>query len=122
MKEADMKRVTLLAIPLITLALCAWPTLSSAATKLLSNGTVKSLSATALTVSASGKDATFSVDAKTKVVGKGVGTKAAAKGKGGRASITDLLGEGDRVNVTYQDTGGNLRAATIELTSKAGAR
>jgi len=117
-----MKRVTRVAVPLLALALFVWPAVSSAATKLVSNATVKSLSATSLTVSASGKDTTFSVDARTKVVGKGVGTKAAAKGKGGRAGITDLLGEGDRVNVTYQDTGGNLRAATIELTSKAGAR
>ena len=117
-----MKRGTTLAVPLLALALFAWPAISSAATKLLSNATVKSLSATSLTVTASGKDLTLSVDAKTRVVGKGVGTKAAAKGKGGRAGITDLLGVGDRVNVTYQDTGGNLRAATIELTSKAGAR
>jgi hypothetical protein len=117
-----MKRVTLLAVPLLALALFAWPAVSSAATKLLSNGTVKSLSATSLTVNASGKDTTFSIDAKTKVVGKGVGTKAAAKGKGGRAGITDLLGEGDRVNVTYQDTGGNFRAATIELTSKGATK
>jgi hypothetical protein len=92
-----MKRV-MLAIALI--AFFAWPAVPSAAAKVLSNGTVKSLSATSVTINASGKDTTFSVDAKTKVVGKGVGTKAAAKGKGGRAGI---------------------RAATIELTSKARA-
>ena len=117
-----MKPIPLLAVPLLALALFAWPAISWAATKLIPNGTVKSLSATSLTVSAGGKDTTLSVDAKTKVFGKGVGTKAAAKGKKGRASITDLLDEGDRVNVTYQDTGGNLRAATIELTSKGAPR
>jgi hypothetical protein len=117
-----MKRIATLAIPLLVLALVGWPAVSSAAaaTKLAANAVVKSVTPTSLTVTGTdGKDMTFSVDAKTKVVGKGVGTNAAAKGKGGRASITDLLGAGDRVSVTYQDMSGTLHARTVERTAKA---
>ena len=117
-----MKRVRLLAVPFIVLALVGLPAVSSAATptKLAANATVKSATATSLTVSgADGKDMTFAIDAKTKVVGKGVGTAAAAKGKGGRASIADLLGAGDRVNVKYQEMGGMMHATSVERTNKA---
>jgi hypothetical protein len=121
-KEADMKRVTWLTLPLFVLALISWPKVSSAAaaTKLAANALVKSVTATSLTVSGTdGKDMTFNVDSKTKVRGKGISTSVAAKGKGGRASITDLLGVGDRVNVTYQDMSGTLQATSVERTSKA---
>jgi hypothetical protein len=119
-----MTRVTQLAIPMLALALLAWPAGSSAAAKthVLSNGTVKSLTATALTVSANGKEMTFSVDAKTRVVGKGIGTKANAKGKGGKAAITDLLAAGDRVNVVYEGPAATPRAARVELTAKGGIK
>ena len=119
-----MTRGSLLAVPLFALALVAWPAAASAAAKthLLPNGTVKSLTATALTVSAHGKDMTFSVDAKTKVIGKGIGTKADAKGKGGKAAITDLLAAGDRVNVVYQGTGAAAHATRVELMAKSGTK
>src|SRR5262245_61807768 len=80
--------------------------------QLLANATVKTVSATALTVTASGKDTSFTVDAKTRVVGKGVGTATAAKG--GKATIADLLKAGDIVSVTYQDAGGTLHASRID--------
>ena len=119
-----MTRVSLLAVPVFALALLAWPAAASAAAKthLLSNGTVKSLTATALTVSASGKDTTFSVDTKTRVIGKGIGTKADAKGKGGKAAITDLIAAGDRVNVVYQGTGAAAHATRVELVAKGGTK
>jgi hypothetical protein len=119
-----MTRVTLLASPIIALALLAGPARSSAAAKthVLSNGVVKSLTSTALTVSANGKDTTFSVDAKTRIIGKGIGTKADMKGKGGKAAITDLLAVGDRVNVVYQGTGATARATRVELTSKGATK
>jgi hypothetical protein len=61
----------------------------------------------------------FTVDAKTKVTGKGVGTAAAAKGKGGKASIADLLAAGDRISVKYHEMGGMLHAASVERTAKS---
>ena len=116
-----MKSMTFVAIPLLALSLLAWPVRSSAAgkAKLLANATVKSLTATSLTVTAEGKDTTIAVDAKTRVIGKGVGTKAAAASKDRKASITDLLGQGDRVTVTYEESGTAMRATRVELIAKS---
>ena len=119
-----MTRVTRLAIPLLALALLAWPASSSAAAKthLLPNGTVKSVTTTTLTVTAHGKDMTFAIDAKTNVIGKGIGTKADARGRGGKAAITDLLSVGDRVSVVYVGPAATPRATRVELTANAGTR
>ena len=83
---------------------------------------VASVTAIALTVTAKGKDTTFTVDAKTRVVGKGIGTKADAKGRGGKAAITDLLSAGDRVSVVYVGPAATPRATRVELIAKAGSR
>lgn len=64
-------------------------------------GVVKSVSATSLTITADGKDMTFSLDQSTRVVGSGAGTKTAAAG--GRIAITDLVATGNRVNVAHTD-------------------
>jgi hypothetical protein len=119
-----MKIRILFAVPLLAFALVALPAAVSpgaeAKNQLLPNGTVKSVSATSLVVTTLGKDVTFTVDPKTKVVGKGVGTKSAARG--GKPTIVDLLKEGDRVTVTYRDMGGTMRASTIEVAARNAAR
>jgi hypothetical protein len=84
------------------------------------DGTVKSVAAGSLVVSDGGKDMTFTVDAKTRVVGKGAGTKSAAAG--GRTSITDLISNGDRVSVTYTEAGGAMHASTVRVTTKAATK
>jgi hypothetical protein len=81
------------------------------------SGTVKSIGGTALTITSGGKDMTFAVDASTHVVAKGAGTKAAAGG--GTAAITDLVGSGDQVSVTYSDMGGTMHASSVRVTTKA---
>jgi hypothetical protein len=86
-----------------------------------SNGTVKSVSATSLSISGSSGggatfDQTFTVDSKTKVIGRGAGTKSAAAG--GKVSITDLVGTGDKVTVSFHDMGGTLHAAEVRVTAK----
>jgi hypothetical protein len=111
-----MNRMMRLAMPLLAATILAFPSPASAAgkTKLVSNATIKSLTATMLTVTAAdGKDSSFAVDAKTNVIGKGIGTKARAKG--GKAAITDLLNVGDRVSVTYQEDGTSMRATKVQL-------
>jgi hypothetical protein len=81
-------------------------------------GTVKSVSASSLTVSdSSGKDWTFTVDSTTRVTGKGLGTKTAPKG--GKSPITELLASGDEVTVTYHDMGGTMHAANVSVTKPA---
>ena len=115
-----MKRIAR-ALSFLVLVALASPPMASAADKpknqLLPNGLVKSVSAASLTVTADGKDATFAVDGKTKVHGKGVGTK--SKAKGGKPTISDLLKEGDRVTVTYQHMGAMMHAVGIEVTTAA---
>jgi hypothetical protein len=88
--------------------------------QLLPNAIVKTVSATSLTVTADAKDTTFAVDAKTKVHGKGIGTKSQIKG--GKPTIPDLLKEGDRVSVTYQQMGTMMHAVSIEVTPAGTAR
>jgi hypothetical protein len=81
------------------------------------NGTVKSVAADSLTVTGGdGKDMTFAVDSSTKVVGTGVGTKTSASG--GKGSFADLVHSGDKVAVTYHETGGAMHAATVRITAK----
>ena len=112
-----MNRLMRIAFPVLAATILAFPTSASAAgkTKLLASATVKSVAPTTLTVTADGKDTSFSVDPKTSVIGKGIGTKARAKG--GKATIADLLSAGDRVSVTYQEDGTAVRATKIWLTS-----
>jgi hypothetical protein len=122
-QEAEMKSIARV-VSLLALVVVAWPAASSAADKpknqLLANGIVKTVSATSLTVTADAKDTIFAVDAKTKVHGKGIGTKSQAKG--GKPTIPDLLKEGDRVSVTYQQMGTMMHAMSIEVTPAGTAR
>ena len=89
-----------------------------AATK-TSNGTVDAVSATSMTISGSTGPAkfnqTFTIDSDTKVIGKGVGTAT----KGAKVAITDLVGKGDQVSVSYRMSGTALRASEVRVTTKA---
>jgi Domain of unknown function (DUF5666) len=85
------------------------------------NGTVQSIAATSMTISgSSGSGATFTqtfgIDGTTKVIGRGAGTAAAAAG--GKTAVTDLVGNGDKVSVSYHATGNTLHAAEIRVTAK----
>jgi hypothetical protein len=87
-----------------------------------SNGTVKSVSATSLSISGSSGggatfEQTFTIDSKTKVIGRGAGTKSAAAG--GKVAITDLVSTGDKVSVSFHDMGGTLHASEVRVTAKA---
>jgi ribosome maturation factor RimP len=86
-----------------------------ASTSKSADGVVKSVSATSLTVTSGGKDMTFALDQSTRVVGTGAGTKTAAAG--GRIVITDLVATGNRVNVTYSDAGGTMKATEVRVIS-----
>jgi hypothetical protein len=81
------------------------------------SGTVKSVSASSLTVTGGGKDYTFDVDSKTNVIGTGLSTK--SKAKGTKLTITEAVATGDKVTVTYHDMGGTMHASTIRVTAKA---
>jgi Domain of unknown function (DUF5666) len=81
------------------------------------SGRVKSVSATALTVTSEGTDRTFSIDTNTKVVAKGAGT--ATNAAGGRIPVTDLVHAGDTVSVSYTEAGSSMTAKEIRITVKA---
>jgi hypothetical protein len=86
-----------------------------------SMGTVKSVAADSITISgSSGGGAsftqTFTIDPNTKVVGKGAGTATAAKG--GKAHLSDLIANGDRVSISYHKMGDTLHASDVRVTMK----
>jgi hypothetical protein len=90
---------------------------TSAEAAKIASGKVKSVTPTALTVTSDGKDLTFAVDANTKVAGTGAGT--ATRKAGGRLAITELVGNGDTVSVTYRATGQTMSASEVRITIKA---
>ena len=81
-------------------------------------GTVKTVAADSLTVTdAAGKDWTFAVDTKTKLVATGGTHKTAeTKAMGKSPSITDLVKEGGKVSVKYHEMeGGKMHAAEVRV-------
>jgi hypothetical protein len=85
------------------------------------NGKVQTITATSMTVTATGPiNQTFVIDANTKVIGRGAGTAAAAAG--GKTSITELVGSGDTVSISYTQTGNALHATEVRVTAKAPAK
>jgi hypothetical protein len=107
-----MNRIALAASALLAVFVMALTSVAAQKNKLLPNVTVKSVTASTLVVTASDKDVTLTIDAKTRVVGKGVGTKTAEMK--GKAQITDLIAVGDKVSVTYQEMGATLHASKVE--------
>jgi hypothetical protein len=87
----------------------------------MANGTVDSISGTTLVISGStGGGASFkqsfAVDATTKVVAVGAST-AAAKG-GDKIVLSDFVGVGDQVTVSYHKAGGGLHADEVRVRAK----
>ena len=90
--------------------------------EMIAAGTVKSVSGNTLSITGSaGGGATFSqsftIDSNTKVIAKGAGTAAAPQG--GKLVITDAVGAGDRVSVSYHEVGNALQASEVRVTLKA---
>jgi hypothetical protein len=84
------------------------------------SGTVESISGSTLSIAGSTPGGTFkqsfTVDASTKVVAEGAGT--AAAGRGGKVSITDFVGVGDQVTVSYRKAGAVLHADEVRVRAK----
>jgi hypothetical protein len=112
----------LLFVALIVFGLCAVAqpvalhaqAMKSTTKAMTAAGTVKSVSATSLTVTSGGKDMTFTIDSSTKFIGKGLGTKA----KAGKLTATDAVAANDSVSVAYHDMSGMLHAASVRVTAK----
>jgi hypothetical protein len=75
---------------------------------------------TSLTVKSSSGELTFAVDDKTSIIGTGVGTKSREmKTAGKKTVITDFIGVGDTVDVSYHEMEGAKHAAQVRLRRKA---
>ena len=82
-------------------------------------GVVSAVTGNSLTVKEKAGDATFSVDGKTVVTGKGLGTAGKKLMEaGGKPTLGDFLKDGDTVSVTYHDMGGTKTASTVRIVQK----
>jgi hypothetical protein len=77
------------------------------------NGKVKSVAPSQLTITADGRDVTFTINRDTDVLAKGASktTKAA----GGSTTIADFVHVGDTVGVAYRDAAGTMTAAEVRV-------
>lgn len=82
-------------------------------------GVVSAVTGNSLTIKEKTGDATFSVDSKTVVMGKGLGTAGKKLMEaGGKPTLGDFLKDGDTVSVTYHDMGGSKTASTVRIVQK----
>lgn len=109
-----MKRILIAVVSVMMLQLVGVSAQSKGKT-MNATGTVKSVSADSLVVTAGAKDMTFSIDSSTRFVGKGLTTKSG----GGPMKPTEAVAAGDRVRVSYHDMSGTMHAATVTVTTKA---
>ncbi|HEX5473132.1 MAG TPA: hypothetical protein VFX12_00610 [Vicinamibacterales bacterium] len=110
----------LVVVPAVASAAQATP--AKAPTKAATvRGTVSTVTADSLTITtAKSGDMTFAVDAKTRVVGKGMGTKSnAMKSEKKPTEITDFVNVGDTVSVRYGSMDGQNHATSVTVTRKA---
>ena len=83
------------------------------------NGVVTAVAGNSLTIKAASGEMTFTVDDKTDVVASGASTTTRAKSAEGKKTvITDFVGKGDTVVVTYHDTAGTKHAAEVRVRAK----
>jgi hypothetical protein len=99
------------AVALLTVALSAF----AAPEGKWARGKVTAMGADSITLSAEGKEMTFTVDAKTHVIKPGGGTKAreAEAKTGENPKLSELVKVGDNVEVQYTETAGKMHASTI---------
>jgi hypothetical protein len=82
-------------------------------------GAVTAVGADSITVKGE-NEWTFKVDSKTVVIGRGVGTMTKQFKEQGKAPmITDLVGVGDTVIVSFKEAGGAMQANEIRIATKA---
>jgi hypothetical protein len=82
-------------------------------------GVVSAVSGNTVTIKEKTGDATFTVDAKTVVSGRGFGT-AGRKivDAGGKPTLGEFVKEGDTVTVTYLEEGGAKKASNVRVVQK----
>jgi hypothetical protein len=84
------------------------------------SGQVTAMTGTSLTLKTSAGESTYTVSEKTHFVGVGLGTQsrdAAAAGK--KQVLSDVVGIGDTVSVTWEDAAGAKHASSVHVREKA---
>jgi len=120
--EKDMHADTVRAIAAVPPPPSAPKSEAAAAPKpkaMTATGVVSAVTGSSLTVKEKTGDATFSVDSKTVVMGKGLGTAGKKLMEaGGKPTLGDFLKDGDTVSVTYHDMNGAKTASTVRIVQK----
>jgi hypothetical protein len=115
-----MTKIVPLALGLLLLASASAGAADDKMKTMLVQGKVTAASNDSLTIEHSGKPMTFAVDASTKLLGKGLSTMTREKkAKGEGLTLTDGVGTGDLVKVSYHDMDGKLHAAQVTVVQKA---
>jgi hypothetical protein len=82
-------------------------------------GVVSAVSGNTLTINEKTGTATFTVDNKTVVSGKGFGTAGRKlENSGGKPTLGEFVKEGDTVAVTYVEEGGAKKASNVRMVQK----
>ena len=117
-----MKHVRLFGVPLLAVAILAWPSISAAQDQ-TARGTVSAVTGDTVTVKVGATDMKFTADSKTSVVAAGAGTKARTAAAAGRTGpkLAELIKPGQAVIVTYHEMGGMLHASQFQAVSSAGS-
>jgi uncharacterized protein DUF5666 len=79
----------------------------------VSEGKVKTVTASQLIIDAGGHDMTFAISGDTNVVAKGASK--ATKAAGGSTTINTFVHTGDSVSVSYKDVGGKMMASEVRV-------
>jgi hypothetical protein len=79
----------------------------------VSDGKVKLVTASQLTIDANGREMTFAITGDTNVLARGAST--ATKAAGGSTAITTFVHMGDTVSVSYKDVGGKMMASEVRV-------
>jgi hypothetical protein len=83
-------------------------------------GTVTAVAGDSLTIAKGSESLTFVVDNTTKVLGKGLTTKTNEKAAvGEKLILSDTVGKGDLISVTYHEMDGKMHAGTVRIRQKA---
>ena len=82
-------------------------------------GVVSAVAGNTLTIKEKTGDATFTVDTKTVVSGRGFGSAGRKlENAGGKPTLSEFVKEGDTVSVTYVEEGGAKKASNVRMVQK----
>ena len=79
----------------------------------ISEGKVKTVTASQLIIDAGGHEMTFAISGDTNIVAKGASK--ATKAAGGSTTINTFVHTGDSVSVSYKDVGGKMMASEVRV-------